>query len=255
TVIFEAGGGDSTENWKNGTNGKETTLDCIEKVASTFTYDRPGLGHSTPNYSLTIKDPITVEKVDNDLLKVLQQRNIPKPYIIVSHSQGGLYAQYLLRKYPQHFVGAVFIDVLGIENHSVPDNQKDEVNKYLEEAKTHDAKYMYDVYSVKLAKEYNNVTEKHIAADTAYVVPGLDIDIQQIMSSAKMPNIPIIVLYSTYMVETMPNWVNGQKATANQSTNNEIIEVLGGHYIHQEKPELVCHYIKKVINDVVSKQN
>ncbi len=254
TVIFEAGGGDSTETWKHVINGQVSILNCVGKVASIFTYDRPGLGHSTPDYTLTVKNPIAVEKVDDDLLQVLSKQHIPKPYIIVSHSQGGLYAQYLLRKYPQEFVGAVFIDVLGTENHTVPDNQKKEVGNYVEEAKLHNAKYMYDDFSVKLAKQYS-VPEKHFAADAAYVVPGLQIDVQQIKAYPKMSHIPMVVLYSTYMVKNLPNWISGQKAIAIQSDKSQLIEVTGGHYIYQEQPELVCKYVKEVINQVISKPN
>ncbi|NNM60073.1 MAG: alpha/beta hydrolase [Legionellales bacterium] len=254
TIIFEAGGGDSTETWKHVINDQITILNCVGNLASIFTYDRPGLGHSTPDYTLTVKNPITVEKVDNDLLQVLNKRHIPKPYIIVSHSQGGLYAQYLIRKYPEEFVGAVFIDVLGTENHTVPDNQKKEVYNYVEEAKTHSAKYMYDDFSTNLANKYN-VPEKHFAADAAYVVPGLEIDVQQIMAYPKMSHIPMVVLYSTYAVQNIPNTLKGQKATAIQSDNSQLIEVTGGHYIYQEQPELVCKYVKDVINQVITKQN
>lgn len=245
TIIFDAGGGDNTEIWKEGTKGKETILDCVNQYASIFTYDRPGLGKSTPDYSLTLKNPITVKKVSGDLWKVLNERKIPKPYIIVSHSQGGLYAQYLIRKYPKDFAGAIFLDTLGAENISIPFNQKAEVDKYVKEAETHDAKYMYDQYSPTMATQ---ATEKHIIADAAYVVPGLDMDIAQIKAYPKMPNIPIVVLYSTYMKQTMPNWVKGESEIAHQSDKGKVIEVSGGHYIYQEKPELVCQYVKEVMN-------
>ena len=77
-------------------------------------------------------------------------------------------------------------------------------NNYVKIAKTHTAKYMYDVYSVELTKKYH-IPEKHIAADAAYVVPGIGKDIQQILDYPKMPDLPMVVLYSTNSVQNMPN--------------------------------------------------
>ena len=170
----------------------------------------------------------------------------------MSHSLGGLYAQYLIRKYPQDFVGAVFIDTRGADYRGTADNQKAELEQYVNEAKTHNARYMYDEYSPAIATK---VPEKHIVADAAYVVLAIDINAQQIMAYPKIPNIPIFVLYSTYMEKTMPDWMKGQPSIANQSNKSQLVKVSGSHYIYQDDPKLVCQYIKEVINEVDASKN
>lgn len=56
-----------------------------------------------------------------------------------------------------------------------------------------------------------------------------------------------MVLYSSYGVNNLTNWLEGQKYNASQSSKSELIEVPGGHYIYIENPDLVCNSIKKVL--------
>src|SRR5205085_2666018 len=44
------------------------------------------------------------------LRKVLQKLNVPKPYILVGHSLGGLFVQYFARNFPTEVAGLVLVD-------------------------------------------------------------------------------------------------------------------------------------------------
>jgi pimeloyl-ACP methyl ester carboxylesterase len=243
TIIFEAGGTNDSQTWKQAERNQKSILSCIQTVASTFIYDRPGLGKSTPDYSLSSTNPIDVEKINNDLLQVLDKRHIPGPYIMISHSQGGLYAQYFIRKYPKQFVGAVFIDAMGAMHSAVPKSQQKQVDIWVNAAKTHTADYMYDI---GVSNKYT-LSERHKSADVAYVVLGLKQIDKKIKALATMPNIPLIVLYSSQETKEDPLWLKEQYFIADQSNKSKLFEVSSGHYIYQEQPKLVCNYVSALL--------
>ena len=75
-----------------------------------FLYDRSGLGKSSPDYSVSSANPITAELVNSKLIQLLEGNHIKSPYILVSHSYGGIYAGYFARKYPDSVAGMLMVD-------------------------------------------------------------------------------------------------------------------------------------------------
>ena len=73
-------------------------------------YDRSGLGESSPDFSISLRRPITAQLVNSKLIKLLKRNHIQSPYILVSHSYGGMHAGYFARKYPDLVVGMLMVD-------------------------------------------------------------------------------------------------------------------------------------------------
>lgn len=103
-VIIESRlGGPSPEWWP--------LQDALADYARVFTYDRAGYGWSDP----PVKPRASLEVV-RELHALLHSANVPGPYILVGHSQGGLYVQHFARLFPDEVAGCVFLDPLSTED-------------------------------------------------------------------------------------------------------------------------------------------
>ncbi|WP_421741381.1 alpha/beta hydrolase [Cellulomonas sp.] len=68
-------------------------------------YDRPGRGGSDPVETAQDATQIAV-----DLHALLEQANVPGPYVLAGHSFGGLYALTYAARYPDQIAGLVIVD-------------------------------------------------------------------------------------------------------------------------------------------------
>ena len=98
--IFESGIGATSQNWA-------TVQESVSEFAHTVSYDRLGLGWSTPAVSKRIPS-----KVVEELRAMLRAAGIAPPYLLVGHSFGGLVVRYFAGKYPEEVVGAVLVDAM-----------------------------------------------------------------------------------------------------------------------------------------------
>lgn len=99
-VVLEAGlGGSSPEWWHIQTE--------LARFTTVVSYDRAGMGWSEPSPHTRTSRQIAIE-----LYTLLQKLVLPGPYLLVGHSQGGLYIQHFARMYPAQVAGAVFLDPL-----------------------------------------------------------------------------------------------------------------------------------------------
>jgi len=98
TVVIDAGLGDWTTSW--GTIQTE-----VAKATRVCTYDRAGLGWSDPG-------PLPRDSAQfvSELHTLLQNANVPGPYILVGHSLGGLNVRVFAHKYPAEVAGLVLVD-------------------------------------------------------------------------------------------------------------------------------------------------
>lgn len=81
--------------------------DAWSKFAAVLTYDRAGYGWSQKPSALR-----TSEQIARELDALLQQSGLESPYLLVAHSQGGLYAQHYARLFPGKVSAVIFLDPL-----------------------------------------------------------------------------------------------------------------------------------------------
>ena len=98
TVILEAGAGSPSSGWA-----------WVQEKVAGFTrvcsYDRPGFGWSSP-----ASGPLSSEQVAATLHELLAAAGIPGPYVLVGHSDGGVYVRSYRAQFPSDVVGMVLVD-------------------------------------------------------------------------------------------------------------------------------------------------
>jgi pimeloyl-ACP methyl ester carboxylesterase len=100
TVVFESGIAATSQNWL-------TMQESVAEFAHTVTYDRRGLGWSSPNDS--VRTPSNIARELHDLLR---RAEVPGPYVLVGHSFGGLVVRRYAAEYPEDVVGVVLVDAM-----------------------------------------------------------------------------------------------------------------------------------------------
>lgn len=242
TVIFENGSGMALDQWTKSSK----FWSCIKKDASLFFYDRNGLGDSPADLKTSVYNPITAELVTTKLIKLLKQRHVQGPYIIVGHSYGGVYADYFARRYPNQVNGVVLIDPVppSLKYSSTFKKQQ----AYLESWATQSNQVLYKEHTYIDEKKSNFRTP---SAEVFYQVRGVEETRQQLNNLSPLPNkIPIIIISSTQMERLNPmegEWFKQQKQYLNNNPKSIALKVKASHTIWNEKPELVCSQINKLI--------
>jgi pimeloyl-ACP methyl ester carboxylesterase len=79
----------------------------VEGFARACAYDRAWLGWSDPS---TL--PRTTSAIIDELHALLEAAQIPRPFILVGHSYGGMLVRAYAVKYPDHVAGLVLVDPL-----------------------------------------------------------------------------------------------------------------------------------------------
>jgi pimeloyl-ACP methyl ester carboxylesterase len=98
SFVLEAGLGDYSASWR----GLDSSL---AELGSVFAYDRAGLGWSDSSPKAG-----SAEHIVDDLHRSLQLARVPKPYILVGHSFGGLTQMLYAMRHPDEICGLVLID-------------------------------------------------------------------------------------------------------------------------------------------------
>jgi len=118
TVLFEAGIAATNLNWFH-------IQEAVSRFASTASYDRGGLGWSSPCRTARTPANIAVE-----LHQMLGQAEIKPPYILVGHSFGGLVMRRFALNYPQEVTSIVLVDPMRCEEWPPLDPSKQsEINR------------------------------------------------------------------------------------------------------------------------------
>ena len=103
TVLFEAGIAATNLNWFH-------VQEAVSSFASTASYDRSGLGWSSPCQTARTPANIAVE-----LHQMLELAGIRPPYILVGHSFGGLVMRRFALNYPDEVTSIVLVDPMRCE--------------------------------------------------------------------------------------------------------------------------------------------
>jgi pimeloyl-ACP methyl ester carboxylesterase len=101
TVVLEAGFPGNTQNWRD-------VQPDLGRTTRTCAYDRAGLGRSPPMPGVhDAQDEI------DDLQRLLVAAHLEPPYVLVSHSYGGILARLFASQHPDEAAGVVLVDARG----------------------------------------------------------------------------------------------------------------------------------------------
>jgi len=98
TVLFESGIAATNLNWCH-------IQDKVAQFATTASYDRSGLGWSSP-----CRTARTPGNIASELHDLLEHADIKPPYILVGHSFGGLVMRRFALLYPEEVASIVLVD-------------------------------------------------------------------------------------------------------------------------------------------------
>jgi pimeloyl-ACP methyl ester carboxylesterase len=102
-ILFESGIGATHLNWRH-------IQDSLAPFAGTVSYDRAGLGWSSP-----CRTPRTPYNIAAELREALERAGVNPPFVLVGHSFGGLVMRRFALLYPDDVVGVVLIDPMRCE--------------------------------------------------------------------------------------------------------------------------------------------
>jgi pimeloyl-ACP methyl ester carboxylesterase len=103
TVLFESGIAATNLNWSR-------IQENVSQFTHTASYDRGGLGWSSPASSVRTPGNIAIE-----LHAMLEAAGIKPPYVLVGHSFGGLVMRRYALLYPEDVAGVVLVDPMRCE--------------------------------------------------------------------------------------------------------------------------------------------
>lgn len=219
TVILESGFG-------NG--GTESGWDVVQKKVQSFAqvllYDRAGLGQSESGTK-----PRSTVQIANELHTLLDSAKINPPYILVGHSMGGLHIQVFAKLFPNEVAAMVFVDPT--------------------------PKELADTLSTTAINNLISQGAPQGVLDEA--AEGLNVSIPVFKSLPTLPNVPVVVLTSSFTGEggvEKSQWdeLNNyhQKLSEEVSDGTHIVATNSGHYIQINEPTLVIDAIESVYNKV-----
>ncbi len=243
----------------------------ISKFATTISYDRAGILWSERGKNLK-----SGEKIAEELHILLEKTNVPKPYILVGHSMGGMLIRFFINKYPQDVAGVILIDA-ECPNDELYLSPKlyEMVNQGLPSGFLKFAnsvglvRLMYkNIFPDKEEYKYQNTIMPALIHKSVYglleegnQMPFLKKDATKIKSFG---NIPLCIISATdrnrfdsfiedkrLRNEIVDAWDKMQKDLLNLSTDSkQIIVPNSSHYITQDQPKVIEDAVESMINKI-----
>jgi pimeloyl-ACP methyl ester carboxylesterase len=242
TVILEAGAGGGASAWTQ----VQAEIAAFARVCS---YDRANIpgGASDP-----AQKPRTAGDVVADLHAALAASGVPGPFVLVGHSDGGLFVRLYASLHPDEVVGLVLVDA---------------VSENLEEA---EAVLLEELLTPEQLSQYQAALEQQ--ANAPFVARVDDEQVDMAASSAEMraarsdsPLRPMPLFVLTHGVPSPPApgeppaiardkeriWQQVQDELALLVPNAKHLVVRdSGHIIQQEQPGAVIDAIRQVVEAV-----
>lgn len=264
TVVFDAPVGASSLGWM-------TIRPDVDKFASTLCFDRPGYGWSDP-----AADAQTSGKMVEALHDLLERESVPKPYLFVGASLGGLNARLYAFRYPADVAGMILVDPAHEEQFTRSPSSEDlpvgvlRLFQFASRIGLLRALGMpVDVAGMKIlppeeqkmaeAVGYKTNSVDAIAAETSSVHESFE-EVRKARNSAgKLPlgNIPVIVL--THKEDrVLPAgeekeyevWVQLHKEIAAESSRGrQVVVEKSGHFIAIDQPARVVEAIGEILRE------
>ena len=251
TVVIDAGQGDWSTSW--GSVQQE-----VAKTTRTCTYDRAGLGWSEAGPL-----PRDAAQFAKELHTLLQNANVPGPYVLVGHSLGGTSVRVFVSEHASEVAGVVLIDSMNpgqatqphaqAQSQSDPQSQPFSLQAAL--ARFGIARLIVKLPVIASMVEagqeayYPLFVRPHSLQTSANELGGVPASLAQADAVKTFGDLPLIVL--TARLNTNPGWPQWQKELLELSSNNEhLFAENSGHNIQADEPDAAVAAIIQMVQQV-----
>ena len=243
TVVIEAGLGDWSTSWAGYVQPE------VAKTTRVCTYDRAGLG-----WSEAAQLPSDTAQFAKELHTLLQNANIPGPYVMVGHSLGGFIVRIFAHDYASEVAGVVLIDSMN------PKQVTESLSNSLAQMSSIQAvvaRFGVGRLIVKLPAIASGAPPNGEAYYPLFIRPGsfqtTAKEYQQLPASAAeasavqtFGDLPLIVL--TARLNDNPGWPEWQNELLQLSSNSEhLFAENSGHVIQFDQPDAAVSAILKMV--------
>ncbi len=253
TVVIDAGLGDWSTMWGSvQTEAAKTTRVCA--------YDRAGSGWSDPGPL-----PRDAGQFAKELHTLLQNANLPGPFVLVGHSLGGLPVRVFTGDYPAEVAGVVLINSMfpgqGGASSTHANTQASGRTRAFSLIPLLSRFGVVRVLSKLLGAANSTPAEKTsfgYSVSPKFVqaaideLSGIPASLSQADAVKSFGDIPLIVL--TRGLDQDPGWLAGQAELLKLSTNSQqLFAEKSGHNIELDQPEAAVGAILKMVQ-IIRKQ-
>jgi pimeloyl-ACP methyl ester carboxylesterase len=243
TVVIEAGLGDWSTSWAGYVQPE------VAKTTRVCTYDRAGLGWSDASPL-----PSDAAQFAKELHTLLQNANVPGPYVMVGHSLGGLIVRVFAHDYASEVVGVVLVDSMNPKQVTESLSNKLALFSSIEAAV---ARVGVGRLIVKLPAIASGAPPNGEAYYPLFVRPQsfqttaneyreLPTSATEAAAVTSFGDLPLIVL--TAKLNDNPGWPDWQNELLHLSSNSEhLFAENSGHVIQFDQPDAAVSAILKMV--------
>jgi len=216
TVVFDAGLGESHETWS-------WVWQEVATFATVVVYDRAGLGRSEEGPS-----PRNSRRIAEELHRLLAALAVPRPYVLVGHSFGGLNVRLFASLCPDDVGGLVLVDPTP---ESFPSRSE----------------------ALRSARERSRLRTALALAPRAAAdeMASVARSVAEVTAAPPLPDVPVVVLSSTRPEESPAFrhlWGELQGDLARRLHAEHVVLERSGHYIQVDDPAAVVDAIRRVVS-------
>ncbi len=223
--------------------GREWDGVCAELAKSNLVvrYDRAGLGGSDP----PAKSPRTVTEMAEELHRLLTAADVPRPFVLVAHSMGGLVARAYADAHPEDLAGLVLSD-------SSHPHQEERWLEALPELSPENEKVLKPVREFLQSRVDNrgdNMDQLDYVASRDQVDafrPLGDLPLAVITHSPEWKMAPELPAEYLAPLEAMSQQLQVELSKLSSNSTHTIAK-RAGHAIHVDEPELVVSATREVL--------
>lgn len=219
TIILEAGWGDDMTEWKS-------SLHRFEQFSQVFTYNRAGFKGSDSQNEQRDAQTIALE-----LRELLKEANIPPPYILVGHSFGGLYMRVYANTYPSDVSAVIQIDATHHEFFPDP--------AFIKKCTKPEA--------IDLENPTGIPWLALLVLPNAFIGESKELckTLDTASNNKSFPEVPLVVISAGGANQSQ----HKDLATLSPISKHIICNSCG-HYVHQDKPELLTEALEWVFDKI-----
>lgn len=215
---------------------EDAVFPSVARFTQVLAYDRPGVRFEGADLSTPVPQPHTVEKAVDDLHALLLASKLPGPYVLVSHSYGGLIGALYARRHPESVAGLVMVDAA--------------------------SEWMEDVLSPEKFAFWDEGHRSTSDGHEAFL--GIDA-CRQIRAAGPVPKVPAIVLSADKWLRldllppeivgdpkflTFADWLAGQGLLASALGGDQITKTSSGHLMMIDSPAVVIDAVRQIVERV-----